>query len=233
MRHKNTLIFLRATRKWQLSSWFCTDCELKMPPLVLQLVLVRPGASTHKSLWPWLNPSSKNRVASSNDISFSQVVFWQSCLGQCTTSAKYILAKLNDWLTPTSNCFHVCPLFDCTLYMCQVRHEMTNRSQMPNYPENNFLSAFLYVFFTWLGLRTDSNQSVLHLSNMFSLLTLFSRLSSSLSWCLRFRLSQKVQAHFHKQLVNSESKWRMKALWFAFAPLENDKFHHGFVQIVN
>ena len=44
-----------------LVSSFCRDSEFKMPPPVLQLVLVASGASKHKSLWPRLDPSSKNQ----------------------------------------------------------------------------------------------------------------------------------------------------------------------------
>ena len=72
----------------------------------------------HKSLRPCWNPRSKNRVASSNDISsFPQVVFWQSYLGQCIKSANYMLAKLN-WLTPMSNCFHVLHMLGCIVFTC-------------------------------------------------------------------------------------------------------------------
>ena len=49
--------------------------------------------------------------------------------------------------------------------------------------------------------------------------TLFS-LSGSFGWCCSFRLSHTAQ--YHKQLVNSESKWGMKALWLVFEPLENE-----------
>jgi len=66
---------------WWLSWKLRAFCGRPQPP-VLQLVLLGPGVSKHKSLWPWLNPSSKKRVADSNDISnFSQVVFWKSYFG--------------------------------------------------------------------------------------------------------------------------------------------------------
>ena len=162
--------------------------ELDMPPPVLQLVLLGPGVSKHKSLWPWLNPNSKKRGLLQIQMTFqtSLKLFSENLTsGQCTKSANYVLAKLIEWLTPTSKCFHVRHLFHCILYMCQVRHV-----RQATEPKTS-------IFKTPSSLR-----SVLYFSNMFSLFTLFPCLSRSLCWCLSIRLSQKVQA----QLVNSESK---------------------------
>ena len=59
--------------------------------------------------------------------------------GQCTKSANYILAKLIDWLTPTSNCLHVRHLFHCILYMCQVRHVRQATAKRPKHLSSKHL----------------------------------------------------------------------------------------------
>ena len=138
--------------------------ELEMPPPVLQLVLLGHSVSKHKSLLS--SCFLKISRGPMHKISYSN----------------YILAKLIDWLTPTSNCFHVRHLFHCILYMCQVRHV-----RQATEPKTS-------IFKTPSSLRF-----VPYLSNMFSLFTLVPCLSRSLSWCLSFRLSQKVQAHFCKK----------------------------------
>ena len=117
----------------------------------------------HKSLRPCWNPRSKNRVASSNDISsFPQVVFWQSYLGQCIKSANYMLAKLNSYVE----------LFSCPSYawlhsfcMYQVRYEMTKYGQKHCKTTNNTLYVFFLNMFTQVTSAAVSFLTHLHLSS--------------------------------------------------------------------